>query len=44
MDAAGNTTVKEFALIDEEQVQLGTAISPIWQRLAVRQNILLAVA
>jgi hypothetical protein len=27
-DAPGNTTVKEFALTDEEQVQLGAALSP----------------
>jgi hypothetical protein len=43
-DAAGNTTVKEFALTDEEQVQLGSALSPIHKRLVVHQKILLEMS
>jgi len=43
-DAAGNTTIKKISLTKKEQLQLGSALSPIRDRLVVGQKILLAVA
>jgi hypothetical protein len=43
-DADGNPIIKEIPLSNEEQVQLGTALSPIRERLMVGQKILLAAA